>query len=74
MKDELNAIMEIFAKLNHGDQVDLFLNIKDALLKNRQIRLEEHKCRMAEQDENIKALYNGNEMITGNSTLAAKQG
>lgn len=73
MKDELNAIMEVFAKLSHGDQVDLFLNIKDALLKNRQIRVEEHKCRMAEQDDNIKALYSGNEMITGTATLSAKQ-
>ena len=69
--EKLKAIMETFAGLNHGEQVDLFMAIKDNLLKNRQVRLEEHQCRKAEQEDNIKALYAGNDIINGNN-LAIK--
>lgn len=74
MQDEkLKAVLEMFAGLNHGEQVDLFLAIKDGLLKNRQIRIQEHETNRMFQEENIKALYAGNDAILGNSGLAAKQ-
>lgn len=72
-KDKLNAIMQIFAELDHGQQVDLFLNIKDALLQNRAVRREEHEKILQVQQENIKALYNGNDMIIGINSPVAKQ-
>lgn len=75
MQDEkLKAVLEMFAGLNHGEQVDLFLAIKEGLLKNRQIRIEEHEVNRQAQEENIKALYAGNEAILANNGSAAKQG
>lgn len=75
MQDEkLKAVLEMFAGLNHGEQVDLFLAIKEGLLKNRHIRIQEHETNRQVQEENIKALCAGNDAILGNSGLAAKQG
>lgn len=76
MQDEkLKAVLEMFAALNHSEQVDLFLAIKEGLLKNRQIRIQEHETNRQAQEENIKALYAGNDMILGNNNnLATKQG
>lgn len=74
MQDEkLKAVLEMFAALNHGEQVDLFLAIKEGLLKNRQTRIQEHETNRLAQEENIKVLYAGNDAILG-SGLAAKQG
>lgn len=75
MQDEkLKAVLEMFAGLNHGEQVDLFLAIKEGLLKNRQIRIQEHEANRQAQEENIKALYSGNDMINSVNTSVAKQG
>lgn len=66
-KDKLDAIMQIFAELDHEQQVDLFLNLKDALLQNRAVRREEHEKILQVQQENIKMIFAGNSMIIGNS-------
>lgn len=73
-KDKLNAIMQIFAELDHGQQVDLFLNLKEALLQNRAVRREEHEKILQVQQENIKMIFAGNDMITGNNSAAVKAG
>jgi hypothetical protein len=72
--EKLKAVLEMFAGLNHGEQVDLFLAIKEGLLKNRQIRLQEHEANRQVQEENIKALCAGNDAIIGNNGILAKQG
>ncbi len=75
MNDKLTAIMETFEKLNHGEQVELFLGIKEELLKNRAQRIEAHSKELEYQKENISALHQGNDMIAGTPTsLAAKAG
>jgi hypothetical protein len=73
-KDRLNAIMQIFAELDHGEQVDLFLNLKDALLQNRAARREEHEKILQVQQENIKTIFAGNDMIISNNSAAVKTG
>lgn len=73
-KDKLNAIMQIFVELDHGQQVELFLNLKDALLENRAVRRDEHEKILQVQQENIKAIFAGNDMITGNNSAAVKAG
>ncbi len=74
-EDKLNAIMETFEKLNHGEQVDLFLGIKEALLSSRASRIEAHSKELECQKENISALHQGNDMIAGTPpSLAAKAG
>lgn len=66
MNDEkLKAVMEMFAGLNHGEQVDLFDAIRKGLLSQRAGRIETHQKEVEYNAENIKALNAGNAMIAG---------
>lgn len=69
MNDEkLKVVMEMFADLNHGEQVEFFLAIKESLLAQRAERIEVHKKNQEYESENVKALYAGNDMINANNT------
>lgn len=73
MNDEkFKTIMEMFANLNHGEQVDLFLDIKQGLLDLRKQRIETHQKNIEYDSENVKALYAGNDRILGNLPTAEK--
>lgn len=71
-KEQVETIMDIFKSLNHGEQVDLFQEIKAQLIDNRKRRYEEHASRAELEQVGMKILEEGNRIITGNVPVTEK--
>lgn len=73
-QEQVKTIMNIFADLDHENQVSLFKEIKAALLSIRAGLIEKHQKDAEFASNNIERLRAGNEEIHGMGAVSAKQG
>jgi hypothetical protein len=67
----VDSILSEFDKLPHGEQVDLFLQIRSGLLKLREVRRKTHLEGLDVAKCNIEALDSGDTIIISPDSIKA---
>lgn len=68
----VDSIMKEFDNLSHGEQVDLFLEIRNRLLINRDVRIANFKENAEVAAKNLQSLDDGNKIIINPESVSVK--